>query len=252
MQFKDYYQTLGVARDATAEEIKKAFRKLARKYHPDVSKEPDAEARMKEVNEAYTVLVGPGKARRLRPTGQELYPRPGFPSAAGLGCRFRVLRPWFSPARSGGILRFLRGTVRPHGRGGGFRAGGHDAHFRARGEDHHAKVLLDLEDAFTGATRQITLRAPELDAQGHVQLRTRTLNVKIPQGVRAGQTDSSRRAGRAGLGRCAGRRSVAGSAVQAASAPVRRGARSASEPAGGALGSCARRRRAGRSPAGGR
>lgn len=61
MQFKDYYQTLGVARDASAEEIKKAFRRLARKYHPDVSKEKDAEARMKEVNEAWNVLSDPEK-----------------------------------------------------------------------------------------------------------------------------------------------------------------------------------------------
>ena len=61
MEFKDYYQTLGVAREAPADEIRKAFRKLARKYHPDVSKEADAEARMKEVNEAYAVLSPPEK-----------------------------------------------------------------------------------------------------------------------------------------------------------------------------------------------
>ena len=65
MQFKDYYQTLGVARDATADAIKKAFRKLARKYHPDVSKESDAELRMREVNEAYAVLSDPEKLMSL-------------------------------------------------------------------------------------------------------------------------------------------------------------------------------------------
>jgi curved DNA-binding protein len=65
--------------------------------------------------------------------------------------------------------------------------GGTHAGFRARGEDHHAKVLLDLEDAFSGATRQISLRVPQMDARGRVQLVPRTLNVKIPVGVRAGQ-----------------------------------------------------------------
>ena len=75
------------------------------------------------------------------------------------------------------------------GRMGGARGfgAGQRPHFQARGDDHHAKVLLDIDDAFTGATRQISLRAPTADAQGHVTLTTRTLNVKIPQGVYAGQ-----------------------------------------------------------------
>ena len=83
MQFKDYYQTLGVPRDAKAEDIKKAFRKLARKYHPDVSKEPDAETRMQEVNEANTVLSDPEKqaaydqVERSYPPGQEFKAPPG-------------------------------------------------------------------------------------------------------------------------------------------------------------------------------
>ena len=83
---------------------------------------------------------------------------------------------------------------------GGAHAGGRHTHadFRAQGEDHHAKVLLDLEDAFSGATRQISLRVPQQDAQGRVRLTTRTLNVKIPKGVRAGQV--IRLAGQGGPG----------------------------------------------------
>ena len=180
MQFKDYYQTLGVGRDATADELKKAFRKLARKYHPDVSKEADAEQRMREVNEAYAVLSDPEKraaydrlGRNYQP-GQDFRPPPdwdaGFEFSGG-----------FSPNEAAGFSDFFAELF---GHMGGTR-GRRD--FRARGNDHHAKVLLDLEDAFHGGTRQITLQVPQADAYGRVQLATRTLNVKIPRGVRAGQ-----------------------------------------------------------------
>jgi curved DNA-binding protein len=200
MQFKDYYQTLGVARDATAEEIKKAFRKLARKYHPDVSKEPDAEARMKEVNEAYTVLADPEKRAAYEQLGKSYTPGQDFRPPPDWDAGFEFSGRGFSPHEAAEFSDFFAELFGRMGRHGGVGAGGHDAHFRARGEDHHAKVLLDLEDAFTGATRQITLRAPELDAQGHVQLRTRTLNVKIPRGVRAGQTIRLAGQGAPGLG----------------------------------------------------
>ena len=200
MQFKDYYQTLGVARDATAEEIKKAFRKLARKYHPDVSKEPDAEARMKEVNEAYTVLADPEKRAAYEQLGKSYTPGQDFRPPPDWDAGFEFSGRGFSPHEAAEFSDFFAELFGRMGRHGGVGAGGHDAHFRARGEDHHAKVLLDLEDAFTGATRQITLRAPELDAQGHVRLRTRTLNVKIPHGVRAGQTIRLAGQGAPGLG----------------------------------------------------
>lgn len=200
MEFKDYYQTLGVARDATAEEIKKAFRKLARKYHPDVSKEPDAEARMKEVNEAYTVLSDPEKRAAYEQLGKSYTPGQDFRPPPDWDAGFEFSGRGFSPGEAAEFSDFFAELFGRMGRGEGFRAGSHDAHFRARGEDHHAKVLLDLEDAFTGATRQITLRAPDLDAQGHVQFRTRTLNMKIPRGVRAGQTIRLAGQGAPGLG----------------------------------------------------
>jgi curved DNA-binding protein len=167
MQFKDYYQTLGVARDATAEEIKKAFRKLARKYHPDVSKEADAELRMKELNEANAVLSDPEKRAAYDQLGAASSP-------ARISVRRRTgMRASNSPAaasRRGSrrLQRLLRRTVRPHGRRPSPRRPATGGHFQARGEDHHAKVLLDLEDAFHGATRQVSLRVPQVDAQGRV------------------------------------------------------------------------------------
>jgi curved DNA-binding protein len=185
MEFKDYYQTLGVSRDAAADDIKKAFRKLARKYHPDVSKEPNAEQRMKEVNEAYTVLSDPEKraaydqlGRGYRP-GQEFRPPPDWDAGFEFSGRGASQ---FEAADFSDFFAELFGRM---GGGRGFQTYGGE--FRARGEDHYAKVLLDLEDAFTGATRQISLRVPKQDAQGRVQLATRTLNVKIPKGVHEGQ-----------------------------------------------------------------
>jgi curved DNA-binding protein len=186
MEFKDYYQTLGVARDATAEEIKKAYRKLARKYHPDVSKEANAEAHMKEVNEANAVLSDPEKraaydqlGRGYRP-GQEFRPPPDWDAG------FEFSGRGASPGETADFSDFFAEVF---GRMGGARgfAPGQRASFQARGDDHHAKVLLDIEDAFSGATRQISLRAPRTDAQGRATLETRTLNIRIPQGVHAGQ-----------------------------------------------------------------
>lgn len=188
MEFKDYYQVLGVARDATQDDIRKAFRKLARKYHPDVSKEPDAEARMKELNEANAVLSDPEKraaydqlGRGYQP-GQEFRPPPDWD--AGFEFSGRGFSPHEAAEFSDFFAQMFGGMGGGKGDAQGFRA---HAGQRAQGEDHHARVMLDIEDSFTGATRQLTLRVPRLDPQGHLVLDTRTLNVKIPKGVRAGQ-----------------------------------------------------------------
>jgi curved DNA-binding protein len=185
VEFKDYYQTLGVSRDATAEDIKKAFRKLARKYHPDVSKEPDAQARMQAVNEAYAVLSDPEKRAAYDRLGQGYQPGQDFRPPPDWDAGFEFSGHGFSPTEAADFSEFfaelfgrMGGARRP-----GFRPGG----LHARGEDHHAKILLDLEDACHGATRQISLRVPRLDARGRVALETRTLNVQIPKGVREGQ-----------------------------------------------------------------
>lgn len=189
MQFRDYYEVLGVPRDATAEDIKKAFRKLARKYHPDISKEKDAEARMKDVNEAYAVLSDPEKRAAYDQLGKGYQPGQDFRPPPDWDAGFEFSSHGFSPDEAAGFSDFFEQIFGRAGMGG--RGYSHTytrhGHARAQGEDHHAKVLLDLEDAFTGATRQIALRVPKLDAQGRVTLESRTLNVKIPKGIKAGQ-----------------------------------------------------------------
>ena len=186
MKFRDYYETLGVARDATAEDIKKAFRRRARKFHPDVSKEPDAEQRMKEVNEAYTVLSDPEKRAAYDQLGKGFQPGQDFRPPPDWDAGFEFSGPGFSPGQAADFSDFFAELF---GRMGSARGGphAHGRHFQARGEDHHAKVVLDVEDTFTGATRQLSLRVPKLDPQGRVQLETRTLNVRIPKGVCEGQ-----------------------------------------------------------------
>jgi curved DNA-binding protein len=194
MEYKDYYQTLGVSRDATQDEIKKAFRKLARKYHPDVSKEKNAEARMKDVNEAYAVLSDPekrvaydqlGQGNRA---GQDFRPPPDWDA----GFEFSGRGPF--DANAGDFSDFFAELF---GRRGG---GGAGAPFQARGEDHHAKILLDIEDAYRGATRRITLRVPSVDAEGHVGLVERSLEVRIPKGVHEGQIIRLAGQGNSGVG----------------------------------------------------
>jgi len=183
MEFKDYYKIMGVARDATQDEIKRTYRKLARKYHPDVSKEADAEARFKELGEAYEVLKDAEKRAAYDQLGanykggQEFRPPPDW----NAGFEFSGGGP--SGGNGADFSDFFASLF-----GRDFRAGGAGhAPGHAKGEDHHAKILIDLEDTYQGATRTITLRVPAVDAQGHVITKERVLNVTIPRGIREGQ-----------------------------------------------------------------
>jgi curved DNA-binding protein len=185
VEFKDYYQTLGVAREVPADEIRKAFRKLARKYHPDVSKEPDAEARMKEVNEAYAVLSDPEKRAAYDQLGRNYRPGEEFRPPPDWDAGFEFSHHDFQGADFSDFFAELFGRMGARG----------------HGQDHYAKVLLDVEDAFLGAARQISLRVPKVDAGGRVALESRTLNVKIPAGVREGQLIRLAGQGAAGAGK---------------------------------------------------
>jgi curved DNA-binding protein len=182
MEFKDYYETLGVERNATQDDIKRAYRKLARKYHPDVSKDPQAEHRFKEVGEAYAVLKEPDKRAAYDrmganwKAGQDFQPPPGWDAGfefSGGG----------DDQRAGDFSDFfetLFGQRASHG-------GGRERRWNAQGQDRHAKVMIDLADAYRGARRSIVLQVPVVDAQGHVSTQERTLEINIPKGLRAGQ-----------------------------------------------------------------
>jgi curved DNA-binding protein len=186
LEFKDYYQILGVARAAAADDVKKAYRKLARKYHPDVSKEKDAERRMKEVNEAYAVLADPEKRAAYDQLSQGHRPGEEFRPPPDWDAGFEFSGRGYSQAEAADFSDFFAELF---GRMGGGRgvSGARAGHFQARGEDHHAKILLEIEDSFHGATREVSLRVPKLDTRGRMVLDTRSLNVKIPKGIRDGQ-----------------------------------------------------------------
>ena len=195
MEFKDYYKTLGVSRDATAEEIKKAYRRLARKYHPDVSQETDAEQKMKEVNEANAVLSDPEKRAAYDQLGQGRGFQPGsdFQPPPGWDAGFEFRGQGSNGAQAADFSDFFAELF-----GKQMGAGARQAHQRMRGEDHHAKIMLDLEDTYHGATRSLTLRMPKLDSQGRTVLADHMLNVRIPKGVHGGQV--IRLAGQGGPG----------------------------------------------------
>jgi curved DNA-binding protein len=198
MEYRDYYKILGVARAATADEIKKSYRRLARKFHPDVSKEKDAEQKFKEVQEAYEVLKDPEKRAAYDQLGSEWKSGQQFrpPPDWGSGFEFRGGPGRRSGARGGtrteefeeaeGFSDFFSSLFgnRGFGAGGGSPFGGSTS--RAA-RDHHARVDIDLEEAYAGTTRTLELKRPDLKPDGTLDLKTHTVRVTIPSGVTDGQ-----------------------------------------------------------------
>jgi curved DNA-binding protein len=181
MEYKDYYQVLGVKKTATAEEIKKSYRKLARKYHPDISKESDAEDKMKEVNEANAVLSDKEKRAAYDQLGSRYQNGQEFRPPPDWNAGFEYSGSGMPEGNAADFSEFFADLF---GRTSG---AGHAGQHKRRGEDHHAKIFIDLIDAFQGVTKAISLHAPQQDAQGNVTLKERVLNVKIPKGVKQGQ-----------------------------------------------------------------
>lgn len=198
MEFKDYYQTLDVGKAATQEEIKKAFRKLARKFHPDINKEANAEEKFKEINEAFEVLGDVEKRAaydqlaKQRQSGQEFRPPPDWDAGfefSGAGAREA------NEDYSDFFETFFRSTRGPGS------APHRETQFHARGEDHHAKIVVDLRSSFTGASIPVSLNVPQIDESGHLAMRPRTLNVQIPKGVVDGQVIRLKGQGGPGIGK---------------------------------------------------
>lgn len=195
MEYKDYYKVLGVERAASADDIKSAYRKLARKYHPDINKEAGAEASFKDVGEAYEVLKDPEKRAAYDHLG----------TAFRQGEQFRPPPEWqeyhFSDAQAGeadgqGFSDFFDSLFGQGRR----RQRARPQDFKMRGQDQHAKIVIDLDDALHGATRSLSLEVPEVGEDGFMRPKLRTLNLKIPKGIRQGQTLRLQGQGGPGIG----------------------------------------------------
>ena len=205
VKFKDYYQTLGVARTASADEIKQAFRKLARLYHPDVAKnKATAEEKFKEINEAYEVLGDPEKKQRYDEMGPN-WQDEGGASAPPRGHRSRrpgsAGQPDFEFGGTG-FSDFFESFFSDRRAGFGSAGRARNRHFETEDEDYaqagrdiEADLLVTLEEVLHGSRRKVTLRRPEVDGEPG---RNNTYQVRIPPGMREGQ--KIRLAGQGGPG----------------------------------------------------
>jgi curved DNA-binding protein len=187
VEYKDYYKVMSVGRDASADEIKRAYRKLARKYHPDVSKEKDAEERFKEIGEAYEVLRDPEKRAAydglgLRKPGEEFRPPPDWQFDYGAEADQSIHSDFFEQLF------------------GGLGGRGRRTSFRSRGFDTEGQVEVTLEEAFGGTERRLQLQRVALDAQGRGQPTAQQINVRIPPGVVDGQRIRVPSQGQQGVG----------------------------------------------------
>lgn len=187
MEYKDYYKVLNVDRNASEDDIKKAYRKLARKYHPDVSKEQHAEDKFKDVQEAYEVLKDPKKRAAYNELGsnwkqgQDFRPPPGWDRQHSRSYTAED----FGGFDGGGFSDFFSNLF---GGGGRSRFEREDfGGFQQRGTDQQATVNITLEEAFHGATKTLQLQIPEMDASGRMHHKQRTLKVNIPAGAMQGQ-----------------------------------------------------------------
>ncbi|CCH50453.1 DnaJ C-terminal domain-containing protein [Pseudodesulfovibrio piezophilus] len=198
MEYKDYYKLLGVSRSAPKDEIAKAFKKLARKYHPDLNpNNTEAEAKFKEINEAYEVLKDE-KKRKLYDQfgsnwehGQNFQPPPGYENMNYGGGGFS--QGGFS---QGGFSDFFETIFGGAGGGGGnFRGGFSQGGFGGegfqqrprRGADSEAMYELTLEEAYRGGNKSITLQEQVTGPDGYPRMTTKTLEVNVPAGIKDGQ-----------------------------------------------------------------
>jgi curved DNA-binding protein len=187
MEYKDYYKVLGVDRKASQDDIKHAYRRLARKYHPDVSKEKNAEEKFKELQEAYEVLKDSEKRTAYDQLGsnwqqgQDFRPPPGWGEQTQFHTRGGRGRG-FADSDLHGFSDFFSNLF-----GSRFQQEDNFAGFKQRGSDQHAKVMISLEEAFHGTTRTFQLQLPEVSPSGEIHQSVRTIKVNIPPGAMQGQ-----------------------------------------------------------------
>ncbi len=188
MEYKDYYKIMGLEREASQEEIKRTYRKLARKYHPDVSKEANAEAKFKELGEAYEVLRDPDKRAKYDQYGQYWKEQD---QASQAGQPHYQHYQHVDESQAADFQDFLNSIFRE-------RYGQQSTSFYDEGRDIHAKLEISLEDSFFGAEKTVQLQTPVVDKLGHVQYHERAVKVKIPKGI--GDKQQIRLKGQGGKG----------------------------------------------------
>ena len=201
MKYRDYYQTLGVDRNASQDEIKRAYRKLARQYHPDVSKAADAEEKFKAVGEAYEVLKDPEKRSAYDQFGSHWKEGQGFTPPPDWDSGFEFTGSGFGAGGASQFSDFFESLFGAAGQRGHWQEQPFRQHgFSQRGQDHHAKIIISLEESYSGSTREVELKTPTLDNQGRLINKPHTLKVKIPPGITAGQRIRLTGQGSAGSG----------------------------------------------------
>ncbi len=197
VKYRDYYEILGVKRGVSQNEVQRAYRKLARKYHPDVSKASNAEDKFKELNEAYEVLKDPEKRKmydQLGPnwkSGQDFRPPPGWETRSDFG-RGGARQTEFQWGGSGGFSDFFEelfgGRDFRQARGGAAPGGfGQGAVWRQAGADQETTIRISLEEAFRGGTKPIILQSQAINPNGQLEVQERRYEVKIPPGIMPGQ-----------------------------------------------------------------
>lgn len=203
VQFQDYYSVLGVPRDASREDIQRAYRKLARKYHPDVNKTTEAEEKFKAVGEAYEVLKDPEKRQRYDTlganwkAGQDFQPPPGWEQMFTGGGRGGQARTFSFGGGAEGFSDFFSMLFGGGGFGSqAFQGGEPQGSWSAAGESHEAEITLSLEDAYRGGSKRISLE--HRDESGTP--RVKSYQVRIPPGVTDGATIRLAGQGAPGLG----------------------------------------------------
>ena len=184
MEYKDYYTILGIKRDASQDEVKRAYRRLARKYHPDISKEANAETKFKDIGEAYEVLKDPEKRTAYDKFGADWKAGQDFKPPPNWDAGFAFSGAGDTGEDTGGFSDFFE-QLFGHTRFSG--AGRRTSSLRMQGENQHAKIVIRLEDAFHGSKQTITLNRAQVDEQGRVKTVPHSLHITIPRGIIEGQ-----------------------------------------------------------------